>query len=76
MSEKNTNHSDTKDEIRDEYDFSRGIRGKYSDRYREGTNVVVLDPDVAEEFHDSATVNTALREYLDEHGAPPSGRSD
>jgi len=35
-----------------------------------GSNVVLLAPDVAEVFHDSETVNTALREYLAEHGAP------
>lgn len=48
-------------ELRDDYDFSRGVRGKYAQRYAEGTNVVVLSPDVAEYFPDSATVNTALR---------------
>jgi hypothetical protein len=48
-------------ELRDEYDFSKGVRGKYAQRFAEGTNVVVLSPDVAEYFPDSATVNTALR---------------
>jgi len=38
------------DEMRAHYDFSGGIRGKYARRYAEGTNVVVLDPDVAREF--------------------------
>ncbi len=47
--------------LRDEYDFSRGVRGKYAARYAEGTNVVVLDPDVARVFHDSRSVNKALR---------------
>ena len=70
MSEKHTSHNDSTDEIRDEYDFSGGVRGKYLDRYREGTNVVILEPDVAEAFRDSETVNAALREYLAEHGAP------
>lgn len=37
----------------DEYDFSKGVRGKYAKRYAEGTNVVVLSPDVAQVFHDS-----------------------
>ena len=59
------------DEIREEYDFSDGVRGKYAAAYAEGTNVVLLDSDVAQVFRDSATVNQALREYLAEHGAPP-----
>jgi len=45
----------------DEYDFSRGVRGKYARRYAEGTNVVVVDPDVAEYFPDHDSVNRALR---------------
>lgn len=45
----------------DEYDFSEGVRGKYAKRYAEGTNVVVLAPDVAEFFPDSDSVNAALR---------------
>jgi len=48
-------------EMRDEYDFRDGIRGKYAERYARGTNVVLLDPDVAEVFPDSAAVNRALR---------------
>jgi hypothetical protein len=48
--------------MRDEYDFSRGVRGKYADRFAEGSNVVVLDPDVAARFPDSRAVNQALRE--------------
>lgn len=44
-----------------DYDFSEGVRGKYAARYAEGTNVVVLSPDVAEIFPDSAAVNEALR---------------
>lgn len=50
-----------KPEMLDEYDFSRGVRGKYAGRYAEGSNVVVLSPDVAEAFPDSASVNDALR---------------
>jgi hypothetical protein len=49
------------EEMRDHYDFSRGVRGKYAARYAEGTNVVVLAPDVAEVFPDSIAVNEALR---------------
>jgi hypothetical protein len=52
------------DEMRPEYDFSKGVRGKYAQRFREGTNVVVLDPDVAAAFKDSAAVNDALRRLL------------
>lgn len=52
------------DEMRPEYDFSQlkgRVRGKYVERYREGTNVVLLDPDVAKVFPDSEAVNQALR---------------
>ena len=45
----------------DEYDFSGGVRGKYVDRFAQGSNVVVLDPDVARVFTDSDSVNQALR---------------
>jgi hypothetical protein len=46
-----------------EYDFSQGERGKYAGRYRAGTNVVVLDPEVAAVFPDAESVNQALK-YL------------
>lgn len=49
------------DEMRDHYDFSGGVRGKYAARYAEGVNVVRLDPDVAAVFPDDAAVNEALR---------------
>jgi len=52
---------DTDLEMREEYDFSGGVRGKYAARYAEGTNLVRLDPDVARVFPDSAAVNDALR---------------
>ena len=45
----------------DEYDFSSGVRGKYAERYRKGSNVIVLDPDVAKVFSDRESVNEALR---------------
>ncbi len=45
----------------EEYDFSGGVRGKYAKRYAQGTNVVVIDPDVAEYFPDHDAVNEALR---------------
>ena len=47
--------------MRDEYDFGGGVRGKYSSRFADGTNIVVLDPDVAEVFGDPKAVNEALR---------------
>ena len=52
------------DDMREEYDFSEGVRGKYSDRFREGSNVVVLEPDVAAEFDSDQAVNRALRAYI------------
>jgi hypothetical protein len=48
----------------EEYDFSIGVRGKYAKRYAEGTNVVVLDPDVAEYFPDHESVNKSLRSLV------------
>ena len=54
----------SKDDMLPEYDFSKGVRGKYAKRYAEGTNVVVLDPDVAAVFPDAATVNEALRALI------------
>lgn len=59
------------DEMRPEYDLRGGVRGKYYERYRKGTNIVLLEPDLAEVFHDSQTVNLALRQFLSEHGQPP-----
>jgi len=56
--------SDSGDDPRPEYDFRQGVRGKYAQRFREGTNIVVLDPDVAAEFKDSRAVNDALRMLL------------
>jgi hypothetical protein len=54
------------DEILDEYDLEGGERGKYADRYARGTNLVLLDADVAAMFPDSASVNRALREYAEQ----------
>jgi hypothetical protein len=47
--------------MRGEYDFSGGVRGKYVERYRLGTNLVLLDPELAKVFPDSKSVNDALR---------------
>ena len=56
----NTESNDS-DDMREQYDFSDGVRGKYAARFAEGSNVVVLDPDVADLFTDSKSVNEALR---------------
>jgi hypothetical protein len=55
------------DELRPEYDFAKmqgGVRGKYVQRYRSGTNLVLLDPDIAKAFPTDASVNEALRLLL------------
>jgi hypothetical protein len=52
------------DDLRPECDFHGGERGKYAKRYRDGSNIVVLDPDVPAEFKSSREVNQALRTYL------------
>lgn len=54
----------TNDELRPEYDLSQltgGIRGKYSSKYQEGNNLILLEPDVAKVFKDEHSVNEALR---------------
>lgn len=59
-----------KDTMRPEYDFSKGVRGKHAARYAEGTNVVVLEPDVAREFPTTEQVNETLRavsKLLEQH---------
>jgi hypothetical protein len=61
------------DELRPEYDFSKlkgRVRGKYVERYREGTNLVLLDPDVAAAFPDAKAVNDALRLLLQNKQRP------
>lgn len=62
-------------DMRDEYDFSGGIRGKHYRQFLEGTNLVVLDPDVYKIFHDSESVNEALRamgKIIEQHNRKPS----
>lgn len=61
---KNEVDNETDDELRPEYDFSQltgGVRGKYVERYRAGTNLVLLDLDVAQAFPNEDAVNEALR---------------
>lgn len=55
--------------MRDHYDFSKGEKGKYAEKYREGTNLVLIDPDIAKEFPDAEAINDALRHYLREKKA-------
>jgi hypothetical protein len=68
------------DELRPEYkrsDLGRGIRGKFYQSYQEGTNLVLLSPDVAEVFPDEASVNEALRSLIKvaNRAAGPNRRS-
>ena len=49
------------DDMRAEYDFSEAVQGKHHRAYQEGTNLVLLEPDIARVFRDSASVNRALR---------------
>jgi len=67
MNERHTSRKPLKvsePEMRPEYDFSGAIRGKYYKRYLEGSNVVVLEPDVAKRFKNAASVNKVLRAYI------------
>ncbi|MBF0231317.1 MAG: hypothetical protein HQK63_17275 [Desulfamplus sp.] len=60
----NISNNELNDELRPEYDLSKlkgGIKGKYAAKYSEGTNIVLLAPDVAEVFKDNESVNEALR---------------
>ena len=64
----NTTKQKQPDDLRPEYDFdySKAVRGKYYRRLlEEGSNVVILDQDIAKAFHDSASVNEALRSLLE-----------
>jgi hypothetical protein len=64
---KRTEKRRAKDELRREYDLSKlkgGVRGKYTARYRAGTNLVLLSPDVAAHFPDEQSVNKALRSLI------------
>jgi hypothetical protein len=61
-------------EMRAEYDFSDGVRGKYARAYAQGSNVVVLAPDLAAEFRSATAVNRALRAYLKAKSARLNGQ--
>ena len=51
-------------DLAEEYDFSRGVRGKYAKRYAQGTNIVLIEPDVAKYFPDQESINNALRSLI------------
>lgn len=61
---KNIQKKRTEAPMRRDYDFSGGVIGKYARRYQAGTNLVLLDPDVAGVFPDSKSVNEALRSLV------------
>ncbi len=74
MSTKKANSKAPRDEMRAEYDLRGGERGKFFAEYQKGTNVVLLEPDVAKAFRNSEAVNRALRQYLAEHRAKSAKR--
>ena len=61
MKKQNKRKPRSSDQMRPEYDFSKGVRGKHAARYAAGTNVVVLAPDVASQFQTADDVNETLR---------------
>ena len=61
---KKSSNKSAQKQMREEYDFSRGERGKYARRYAQGTNVIVLEPDVAKVFSSSKAVNASLRKII------------
>ena len=65
MNEGPMNKAPENDEMRPHYDFSGGDRGKHHRAYRHGTNLVLLEPDVAEIFRSSESVNHALRMLME-----------
>jgi hypothetical protein len=70
---KTTEKRKVHDELRREYDLRKlkgGMRGKYAARYKAGTNLVLLSPDVAEHFPDERSVNAALRRLIRVPKAP------
>jgi hypothetical protein len=61
---KKTRRASDTDDMKSEYDISKGVRGKYAKRYAEGTNVVLIDPDLVKSFPTSESVNKALRSII------------
>ncbi len=64
---KKANNKKKTDELRPEYDLAKikgGVRGKYARRFKKGTNLILLSPDVAEYFPDEQSVNDALRSLV------------
>jgi hypothetical protein len=62
MREKSMKKQDN--DMLDEYDFSKGIRGKYEKKYAEGSNIIVIEPEVSKEFPDAESVNEALKHLM------------
>jgi hypothetical protein len=65
---KKDKENEMEDELLAEYDFTQmkgGVKGKYVERYRAGTNLVLLDPDIAQAFPNDAAVNEALRMLIE-----------
>jgi len=69
MNEKTMKRKTKEPEMRAEYDFSGGVRGKYYRRYMENSNVVVLEPDVHRRFRNARAVNKALRSIIRAEGS-------
>jgi len=64
---KKANNREMSDDLRPEYDLSKlkgGVRGKYAKRFQQGTNLVLLSPDIAKYFPDEQSVNDALRSLV------------
>lgn len=77
---KKKSKSEKDDDLRLEYDLStllkEGVQGKYAHRFREGTNLVLLEPDIAEAFPSDEAVNAALRLVMQLKKLPRSKKSD
>jgi hypothetical protein len=74
MKKKTADRVREREPLRAEYDFRHGVRGKYAKRYARGSNVVVLEPDVAASFPTARSVNAALRALI-RNGATPRKRA-
>ena len=64
---KKVNNREAEDDLRPEYDLSKlkgGVRGKYAKRFQQGTNLILLSPDVARYFPDERSVNAVLRSLV------------